>query len=143
MEDFNAEESIMKEFSLTDKQAKFVILVTGGMTPIDAVKESYSFSSDTNVYKQLKDMVNNPKIDTALKALGMNMRDKFEKNAISIIVEWEKIAYSEKTATRDKLAALKELAAYNPMLLTQRKKDTDDTEEEDLAKRVGEWINEE
>ena len=110
--------------------------------PLDAVKEAYQFTNDTNTYRHLRELVQNPKIDAALKGLGMNLIDKFEKNAVAIIQAWEEIAFSKSTSTRDKLAALDKLAAYNPTLLTRRKKDADDTEEDDLTQRVGEFVNE-
>ena len=143
MESHDTEQYLMKEHKLSQQQAKWCVLVISGMKPIDAVKECYAYTNVTNAYGQLKDLVHNPKIDSALRDLGMNLKDKFEKNAYAIIEAFEEIAFSKNTNTRDKLSALKELATYNPLLQTHRKKDADDTEEQDIEKRVREFVSEE
>lgn len=140
--EIDAEKRLMQEFKLSQQQAKFCILVAGGMKPIDAVEQCYAFTNKTNAYGQLKDLVHNPKIDAALKALGMNLKDKFEKNACAIVEAFEEIAFNPKTSTRDRLTALRELAAYNPMLQTHKRRDADDMEETDIEKRLREHYGE-
>ena len=139
----STEEKLMREYSLNAKQAAFCVLVASGLKPIDAVMEVYNYAEKQNAYGQLKTLIGNRKVDDACKNLGMNLKDTFEKNAFAIVKAFEDIAFGEGTATRDKLSALKELATYNPMLQTIKKKDADDREEEETAKRVQEWLNEE
>ena len=141
METHDAETQLMKEYKLSEQQAKFCILVVSGQKPIDAVQEAYSYTSKTNTYGQLKKLVQNQRINEALKSLGMNLKEKFEKGAYAVITALEEIAYSDNVSTRDKLSALKELANYNPMLQTMKKKDAEDSEEQDLAESVREWLD--
>jgi len=141
METHDAETRLMKEYKLSEQQAKFCILVASGQKPIDAVQDAYSYTNKTNSYGQLKKLVQNQKINEALKSLGMNLKEKFEKGAYAVITALEDIAFGDTVSTRDKLTALKELAAYNPMLQTMKKKDAEDTEEQDLANAVKEWLS--
>jgi len=142
MMDHDAEKELIKEFNLSQQQAKFCILVASGKKPIDAVLEVYSYTNKPNAYGQLKTLMSNRKIDAAMKSLGLTLQDRFEKNAYAVIQAFEEIAFSKSVSTRDRLTALRELAAYNPLLQTMRKKDAEDTDEQDLAKRVEEFIEE-
>jgi len=143
MDTQDAQERLMREFKLTEAQAKFCILVASGMKPLDAVKECYEFKHDKNYYGQLRELTKNDKIDAALKSIGMNLRDTFDKQAFAVINALQEIAYDPKTSTRDRLSALKELAAYNPMLQKMKSEEADDREESTLEKRIGEWLEDE
>jgi len=142
MDTQDAQERLIREFKLTEQQAKFCILTASGMKPLEAVKECYEFKHDKNYYGQLRELTKNDKIDAALKSLGMNLRDSFDKQAYAVVNALQEIAFSKETSTRDKLSALKELAAYNPMLQKMKSEDADDREESNLEKRIGEWLGE-
>jgi len=127
-------EEIMRRFGMRDKMADCVILVASGMEPIDAVAEAYEFKDKTNHYKQLKDLLRNEKFDKALKYLGYNLRDRLDKHAFGVVRELEKIAFGPNTSIPNKLAALKELAKYNPILqeLSKHEDDSDQLEKDEL-----------
>ena len=137
----DAQEKVMRDFELSEQQAKWVILVVAGRSGIDACREAYNYENDKNYYGQLRTLIANPKIDKALKGLGRNLKDEYEKSAISVIKALQEIAFAPSTAVRDRLAALKELAQYNPELQTLKRKDSDDREEEELAERVNAWLS--
>ena len=138
----DAQERLIREFRLTENQALFVIMVGSGMKPIDAVHECYDYKHENNYYNQLKALVGNDKIDTALKSLGLNLRDMYDKHAYAIVNALQDIAFDKKTSTRDRLSALKELAAYNPMLQKMKSEDADDREETDIEKRLRDHLSE-
>ena len=117
------------------------ILIASGVEPIEAVKEVYNYTSVTNAYGQLKTIMANSKVDAALKSLGMNLRDKFQKQGFALLEEMEKL---HRTAKSEQIRynALKTLMEYNPELQSMKKKDADDEEEERLRKRVEEWVTE-
>jgi hypothetical protein len=143
MDKHDSEEQLVREFKLSPQQAKFVILVASGMKPFDACKEAYNYTSVNNVYGPLRTLTSNDRVDAALQGLGLNLRDRFAKQAYSVVSALEEIAFSESTSTRDKLSALKELAAYNPMLQKMRGEDADDQEESKAKSRIEEYLAEE
>jgi len=168
MDTQDAQERLMREFKLTDKQAKFCILVASGMKPLDAVKECYNLKHDKNYYGQLRELVKNNKIDSALKSIGRNLRDGMEKDAVAIIEAWREIAYEKETKTvkidckcekcghdneieytyktrinvKNTMDALDKLAQHNSYLAGMKVKTDDDMEEQGLEERIGEYLDE-
>ena len=100
MEDHDAETQLMREFKLSQQMAEVCIRIASGEEPIDAVKTVYNYTNVTNAYGQLKKIMLNPKVDSALKSLGMNLRDKYEKHAYAIVTAYEKIAFNDSSRFR-------------------------------------------
>ena len=141
--DDNVKKKLQGQYELTDKQADFAFRVACGEVPIDAVLAIYNYNNKQNAYGQLSSLVGNKKIDAAMRSLGFSLKDEVETKAFGIIKALQDIAYSDKTGVRDKLAALKELAKYNPVLRDIADADVDPAEKAAMEQRVKDWLAEE